>query len=436
MKVIQKGIVAFLLMILFQSVFGLKVGYYDNYPLCYDEKGEPKGLFVDVLEKALGKDFAKVRFIFGEFSDLMNQLKDGNIDLLMVIAETKERQEIYSFNEEPIIMNWGVLVSSTHFSDLYQINGKYVAVNKGDIYYKRFKELLDNFGINAEFTEFDTYYDVLSKVNEGEFKYGVVSRLSYLANSEKFRNVTQTSYIFSPVPLKFATKKGTNLEVLKRIDKELTMLKSSGELDELFNSYFLKSRTKMPSIYLPLSVTIIVSLAVTLLLTIYFLTLRLRRLNLLYHSALEKLEFNNGKSSKNNEEINSVYNKNTGLLLLKKYTELSKREKHALSILAIEIGNQNEEAKRTFENTLLSMIRSGDFAFRNDEKSYIVVMYSYGAFVLGSFKKNLTDKIKRAGVDMNIFFGLKIFNPEVNEDIEKTIIDAFYELEKNKESKK
>lgn len=432
MKSIQKIAVVFLLIIVMLSVFGFKVGYYDNFPLCYDEKGEPKGLFVDILERALGRDFSKVRFIFGEFSDLMNQLKEGKIDILMAIAETKERQEVYSFNEEPVIMNWGVLVSSVQFGDLNQINGKYVAVNNGDIYYQKFKELLQSFGINAEFIEFDTYYDVLNKVNEGEFKYGVVSRLSYLANSEKFRNVSQTSYIFSPVSLKFATKKGSNLDILDKIDKQLMILKSSGELNEMFNSYFVKSKFRMPNFYFSFSVIVIISLFVLFLITLYFLAWKLRKVNVLYRSALEKLNFNNEEASENGKK-NLVYNKKIGMELLKKYIELSKREEHALSVLAVEFDNVKEENRKDIEEILLTMVRTGDFIFRNNNRSYFIVMYSYGAFVIGSFRKNLIDKLKKANIDINISLGLKIFNPKTDVDIERLLLDTLIELEKDKE---
>lgn len=417
-----------------QSIFGFKVGYYDNFPLCYDEKGEPKGLFVDILEKALGKDFSKVRFIFGEFSDLMNQLKEGKIDILMVVADTKERQEIFSFNEEPVIMNWGVLVSSVQFSDLRQVDSKYVAVNKGDIYYHKFKELLQSFGINAEFVELETYYDVLNKVNEGEFKYGVVSRLSYLVNSEKFRNVSQTSYIFSPVSLKFATMKGKNRDFLEKIDKELVRLKSVGELDAMFNSYFVKSKFRMPNFYFPF-VIVIILLVIFFLITVYLLSWRIRKVNLLYKSALEKLSFSTEDDLKKDRK-NLIYGKKMGIEMLRKYVELSKREEHALSVLAVEVSDMKEENKKAFEEILLGMIRPGDFVFVNDEKSYVVVMYSYGAFVLGSFRKNLIDKIKKANLDTNVFLGLRIFNPKLDVDIEKLLIDAFFELEKDKEVKK
>lgn len=417
-----------------QSVFCINVGYYDNYPLCYDDKGEPKGLFVDVLEKALGKDFSKVRFIFGEFSDLINQLKEGKIDILMVIADTKERQEIFSFNEEPVIMNWGVLVSSVQFSDLRQVDSKYVAVNKGDIYYQKFKELLQSFGIKAEFVEFDTYYDVLNKVNEGEFKYGVVSRLAYLVNSEKFRNVSQTSYIFSPVSLKFATMKGKNRDFLEKIDKELVRLKSVGELDAMFNSYFVKSKFRMPNFYFQF-VIVIVLLVIFFLITVYLLSWRIRRVNLLYKSALEKLSFSTEDDLKEDGK-NLVYSKKIGIEILRKYVELSKREEHALSVLAVEVSNMKEENKKAFEEILLGMIRPGDFVFINDEKSYVIVMYSYGAFVLGSFRKNLIDKVKKANLDTNVFLGLRIFNPKLDVDIERLLIDAFFELEKDKEVKR
>ncbi|MEN3043465.1 MAG: transporter substrate-binding domain-containing protein [Fervidobacterium sp.] len=423
--------------LLFGLSFSLKVGYYDNYPLCYDDGGVPKGLFVDIFKQAFGKEASKFEFVFGEFSQLMEQLKEGKIDLLMVIAETKERKENFSFNKEVVVMNWGVLVSSVNFRELKELDGERIAANRGDIYYQRFKELLESFNIKVEYTEFDTYYDVLREVNEGNFKYGVVSRLSFLVNSEKFPNVYQTSYVFSPVPLKFATKKNTNTILLEQIDKQLIFLNSTGELNKMFNSYFLKQTThpRTWSVWFLL----FIAASATLTLVIYLSVRRIRKISALYNAALGKLREENAVTSyefQEGKKIKEIYEKPLGMELLRKYEELSKRESHAISILAIEIGALNETQKEVFEKSLFGMTRPGDFVFKYSENNYIIVMYSYASFMIEMFRKGLLEKLSKSGIETKLFLGLKVFNPQTEEKIEKTLFDAFAELEKDKEFRK
>jgi len=102
----------------------IKIGYYDNYPLTYDENGKPMGLFIDVLKKAGILRSYNVEFIFGGFADLMQQLNKGYIDMVVCVAHTPEREKLYSFNAEPVIMNWGMLVSFKTLEDIREIDEK------------------------------------------------------------------------------------------------------------------------------------------------------------------------------------------------------------------------------------------------------------------------------------------------------------------------
>ncbi|HQQ18451.1 MAG TPA: transporter substrate-binding domain-containing protein, partial [Fervidobacterium sp.] len=74
--------------------FGLKVGYYDDYPLCYSENGQPKGIFIEILKETFGNNFNNLQFVYGEFSSLLKMLSDGELDIVTTVADTKERNTL------------------------------------------------------------------------------------------------------------------------------------------------------------------------------------------------------------------------------------------------------------------------------------------------------------------------------------------------------
>ncbi|WP_448375546.1 transporter substrate-binding domain-containing protein [Fervidobacterium sp.] len=285
MRIIHNFPALILIVILFYTIsFALTIGYYDNYPLIYEHNGQPKGLFIDVLERADILRNQKVKFVYGEFSNLMERLKNGEIDLLVAVAHTPEREELYTFNKEPVIMNWGVLVSLKSIENFMLLDGKVIAVNKGDVYYQRFKDLAKSFGISLDYIEKDTYEEVIQAVDSGEAVGGVVSRLSYIVNSAKYPKVLATPFIFSPVAIKFATKRGADTSVLDNIDKTLALMKANGELDKLFNEYFGLTKQR-PGV--SVSTVLLLVLIVIYVLTILIFNHLLKKEKYRYEAALE-----------------------------------------------------------------------------------------------------------------------------------------------------
>lgn len=414
------------------QTFGLKIGYYDNFPLCYEENGEPKGLFIDILKKTFDVKSEKIEFVFGEFSDLLEELRTGKIDILTVVADTQERRNIYKFNEEPVLTNWGVLVTNVPFNDIQELNGKKVAVNRGDIYYNEFKKLMNSFGIEVYFDEFDTYYDVLSNVNDGKYNFGVVSRLSYLVNSEKVPNVRQTSYVFSPVLLKFAFKKDIDYIFVQEIDRTIRNLKSNGEFEKLFNSYFLMKENKKFEVPGYLWIIIIVFLIASLGVVYLSHKISMKKLKREYERKIEGFREGIVKSSNENVVLNDkIYSKTFGIILSEKYSELAKRENRLLSVLVVKVENLEEKNRNIFENVLNNVIREGDFAFKYSENEYVIILFSYAAFVLESFRRILREKLLNSGFDIQFSLGFKVYNSEENRNIEKVILDALFEASKN-----
>jgi len=421
--------------------FGLKVGYYDDYPLCYSENGQPKGIFIEILKETFGNNFNNLQFVYGEFSSLLKMLSDGELDIVTTVADTKERDAIYSFNKESVIMNWGVLVSNVGINSLEDLNRQRIAVNKGDTYYKAFKDMLSSFEIVVFFDEFDTYFDVLDAVDSGRYVAGVVSRLSYLADSEKFSRVRQTPFVFSPVPLKFATQKGKNLDVLDDIDNTIAKMKGSGKLTQLFNSYFSIDRTANFDISNFLIGLIIGIFAALLVSALIFRKVMSKNL-LYYKEAIKTLSQqiqipNTGEYVKSgNDDTNMVYDSTLGSIMLQKYVELARREGSTLSIITLEILNEHDIESDKFEDILSSFTKPGDFVFKLNNGRYIFAFYSYGAILLEVFRTRIHEMAKKNGLEIEFVLGYSQFNPNLHLDQNQLIYESFVELEKERHSYK
>jgi ABC-type amino acid transport substrate-binding protein len=414
----------------------IKIGYYDNYPLTYDDNGKPMGLFIDVLKRAGILRSFDVEFIFGEFADLMQQLNKGYIDMVVCVAHTPEREKLYSFNTEPVIINWGVLVSFRTLEDIKAIDGKNVAVNRGDIYYQKFLEIAQSFDVKPNYVGYDSYESVIRAVNDGEAIAGVVSRIAYLVNNTKYPKVRATPFVFSPVQLKFAIRKGSevaNKDILEKIDKTVAVMKVSGELVKIFNSYFGVSRMVGRQGFQMYLIIIFIGLYV---LTIvgFMHVIKLQKAR--YEAALE---VNKQAIMRESilDESRGIYSYSIGVEILKKYIELSKRENQLLGVVVLEFEGKNcEESMGKVENILKQNTNETDIIIHISQNTYALVLYKYGVFFAEHFRKRLTDSLKKSNVDCDINIGFAKFLPEKNIPAEALIYEATAEMERDKEFKK
>jgi len=414
----------------------IKIGYYDNYPLTYDDNGKPNGLFIDVLRRAGILRSFDVEFIFGEFADLMQQLNKGYIDMVVCVAHTPEREKLYSFNTEPVIKNWGVLVSFRTLEDIKAIDGKNVAVNRGDIYYQKFLEIAQSFDVKPNYVGYDSYESVIRAVNDGEAIAGVVSRLAYLVNNTKYPKVRATSFVFSPVQLKFAIRKGSevaNKDILEKIDKTVAVMKASGELDKIFNSYFDVSREVGRQGFQMYLIIIFIGLYV---LTIagFMHVMKLQKAR--YEAALE---VNRQAIARESilDESRGIFTYSIGLEILKNYMELSKRENQLLGVVILEFeGTGCEESKEKVESILRQNAKEGDVIIHISQNTYALVLYKYGVFFAEHFRRKVVDSLENNDITCDLYIGFARYIPEKNISAEALVYEATAEMEKDKEFKK
>ena len=167
----------------------ISVGIYQNKPIIFrDSDGVVKGIYADFLNAVAKENGWKLRWVDGTFSEGLERLERGEINIMTAIAWTEERESRYNFTRKAVIANWGVFYVPRGLSpgSILDLDGRTVAVIKNDVYSNAFRKLAVKFDINCIFLEFDDYPDVFEAIQKGEVQAGLVSRLYGLANENDY----------------------------------------------------------------------------------------------------------------------------------------------------------------------------------------------------------------------------------------------------------
>lgn len=230
MNKMRKILILLFLILTFSNLIAsitLKVGIWDDYPLCYMENNKPKGIYVELLNYIASKEKWNLEYVYDTWVNLLYKLQNGEIDILTSIAYTEERAKIFDFNNVSVIDNWGVIVSKQHINNIIELSNKTIALMEKDIYAEKFLELTKSFNLN-NFTIIwtNSYEEILKYIEDGKADAGVISRLSSIILSKKYSFV-ESQIVFGLVELRFAFKKGDeiNKTIIPALDYHLNELK-------------------------------------------------------------------------------------------------------------------------------------------------------------------------------------------------------------------
>jgi len=237
-KIMMGGIVIIVFLLLplnsAQSGLDLKIGIYENFPLIFtNEDGEAAGLYADVLNYIAKQEDWNLEYVHGTFPEGLTRLENNEIDVMTAIAFSEKRSELYDFSEESVFLNWGSLyvASDSEFTSIFDLEGKKVAVLGGDIYYvgeSAIINLLNDFEIQVEYVEVDSYVEVFELVERGDVAAGVVSRT--FGNLEEGNHaVKPTGEVFNSIEIMFAFPKdfARNVLLKERFDFHMLALKDN-----------------------------------------------------------------------------------------------------------------------------------------------------------------------------------------------------------------
>jgi len=323
----------FFLLMLFivLSAFGnitLKVGIYDNYPLCYYENGKPQGFYVDILNYIAKKENWNIQYVYDTWPNLYSKLQSGEIDALTAIAYTPERKKLFNFNSVGFLSNWGVLVSSYPIENLSEISNINIALVKKDIYTQKFLDITSSFSLNYKITWVDSYEEVLKLINDNKVDAGVVSRLASIVYHKRYSFI-ETSIVFGVVDLKIAFNKNFTFYklIIPELDGYLIELKDNPKslYWKLHDKYFTKKI--LPSWARIILIYVLPILLAGALIAAYFAVFLRKKVN---EKTRELTTLNKELEKSNNELIKNEKNLIDILTLLSKLITLKSKPEQFL----------------------------------------------------------------------------------------------------------
>ena len=109
----------------------IKIGVYQNNPKVFvDNRGRAKGFFVDITNEIAKRNSFKIEYVFGEWSENIKKLENGEIDCVLDASYTEERNEKFLFNKIKVIESWvqAFALEEIKIDDIADFKDKRIAV--------------------------------------------------------------------------------------------------------------------------------------------------------------------------------------------------------------------------------------------------------------------------------------------------------------------
>ncbi len=152
---------------------------YDYPPYCLGTRdGKADGFSVELLRAALAAMGREVTFKTGPWGELKQDLAEGRLEALPLVARTPEREALYDFSVPYLTMRGAVVIRTgtagiRSFDDL---TGKRVAVLQGD----NLEEYVQRVRLVATITATESYETALRQLAAGQQDAVVIQRLVFL----------------------------------------------------------------------------------------------------------------------------------------------------------------------------------------------------------------------------------------------------------------
>ena len=222
-------VIALLLVLWSCSVVGaveprvVRVGAFNYYPGIFrDTDGVVKGFYVDALADIAEREGIRFEYVYGSWNEGLERIKNGEVDVLTSVAFTPERALFLDYATTPLLTVWGELYAplASEIEGIHEVQGKRVAVMKGDFNARYFIDLVKKFGITCEFVEMAGFDDVFRAVAAKQVDAGVVNSTFGVAKQREY-GLRSTGVVFNPFDIFFAVAKGHNQGLLALLESNL-----------------------------------------------------------------------------------------------------------------------------------------------------------------------------------------------------------------------
>ncbi|MEJ8836864.1 sensor histidine kinase [Ramlibacter sp. AN1133] len=199
---------------------------YANPPKVVLQDGQrPQGIFVDVLEQIAREEGGTLHYVPGTFQEGLDRLERGEVDLMVDVARTPERERHFELSREAVLSTWNQVYARPGLGirNLLDLKGRRLAVLAGSVQEQFFREAAQSFGVEARILTFPTFDAAFRAVREGRAD-AVVANPFF--GEEHLAGLDDTAIIFGPSTLHFAARKGSDPALMAGIDAHLLRFKA------------------------------------------------------------------------------------------------------------------------------------------------------------------------------------------------------------------
>ncbi|MCM2314299.1 MAG: transporter substrate-binding domain-containing protein [Thermoanaerobaculia bacterium] len=206
----------------------VRVGLYENSPKAgIGDTGKPEGIFVDLLEAIAEAEGWSLDYVPGTWSEGLGRLAAGEIDLMLDVALTPEREQEFAFHREPVLSSWNQVYArrGSGIRSLPDLHGRRVAVLEGSVQQDLFRQMVDSFGFGVTLVPYPDLAAAFVAV-AGNRADAVITNRFYGARHAAAAGLEDTAVIFAPSRLYFAAPKSGDPALLDAIDRNLVAFKA------------------------------------------------------------------------------------------------------------------------------------------------------------------------------------------------------------------
>lgn len=237
-----------------QIAIGVRI---NSLPFSTLTQGNPTGYSVDLCNKVLDSmrkelklSDLKVRYVPVTAADRIAKLKSGDIDIECgATVNTKSRQADAAFSYSTFFAGEKLLVrAGSTIQDVDALAGRTIAVVKGATAEKMFAQIRDSRFHNLKLVLCDSTQDAFNAVETG--KADAMAQTDVLTESVRVNARNPDAFVMTPQamsvePMGLMVRKNDKA-LLSMVDRTLTTLYSSGEINAIYDRWFNTANYKMP----------------------------------------------------------------------------------------------------------------------------------------------------------------------------------------------
>lgn len=223
-------------------------------------KGRPMGYEYELLERLADHLDLNLEIVIAkDQQDAYKMLWNGDGDIiamgLTINADNKEKANFslpHRTTRQVLVQkmpwNWHSLklhqIEKLLISDPFELVGKPIYVRENSAHYHRLKNLEEEIGEQLNIVEipgFMTAYEIMEKVNNGEYEYAIVDENQAKINQSEFPDLDISTPVSLPIRTGWAVRKSSP-ELLNAVNKWIENMHDQVDYYVIYNKYFKNRR--------------------------------------------------------------------------------------------------------------------------------------------------------------------------------------------------